>query len=90
MSDQRLTLIPVWRYPSRSCTIIFNPLSQRSVEELSEILALYLKSYRDVKISIDGRLIDPSTSITSSKSTVPADINGQLQSIGSIVRLTLL
>jgi hypothetical protein len=63
---------------------------ESSVQELSEILALYLKSYRDVKISIDGRLIDPSTSITSSKSTVLADINGQLQRIGSIVRLPLL
>ena len=52
---------------------------ESSVQELSEIFALYLKNYRDVKISIDGRLIDPSTAIASSKSIALADIKDEDQ-----------
>lgn len=38
----------------------------QSVQELSEIFALYLKDYRDVKIAIEGAAIDPAASIASS------------------------
>lgn len=39
-----------------------------SVQEFSEIFALYLKDYRDVKIVIEGTVIDPSAGIASSES----------------------
>lgn len=41
---------------------------ENSVQELSEIFALYLKDYRDVKIAIEGVVIDPSSGIASTKS----------------------
>ncbi len=39
-----------------------------SVQELSEIFALYLKDYRDVRIVIEGTVIDPAAGIASTKS----------------------
>jgi hypothetical protein len=53
--------------------------AENSIQELSEIFALYLKNYRDVKISIDGRLIDPSKAIASSKSVQLSDIRDEDQ-----------
>jgi Histidine kinase-, DNA gyrase B-, and HSP90-like ATPase len=38
-----------------------------SVQELSEIFALYLKDYRDAKIAIEGMVIDPASGIASTK-----------------------
>jgi hypothetical protein len=38
-----------------------------SVQELSEIFALYLKDYRDAKITIEGVVIDPASGIASTK-----------------------
>jgi hypothetical protein len=38
-----------------------------SVQELSELFALYLKDYRDVRIAIEGVVIDPSSFIASSQ-----------------------
>ena len=40
---------------------------ENSVQELSEIFALYLKDYRDVKIALEGVVIDPAAGIASSK-----------------------
>jgi hypothetical protein len=39
-----------------------------SVQDFSEIFALYLKDYRDVKIVIEGTVIDPTAGIASTKS----------------------
>lgn len=39
---------------------------ESSVQEFSEIFALYLKHYKDVVITIDGERIDPSVAISSS------------------------
>jgi hypothetical protein len=39
---------------------------ENSVQELSEIFALYLKNYRDVRIAISGEAIDPAKAIASS------------------------
>ncbi len=45
---------------------------ENSVQELSEIFAIYLKNYRDVQIRIAGEPIDPATAIaTSWKSLCP-------------------
>jgi hypothetical protein len=38
-----------------------------SVQELSEIFALYLKDYRDVRIAIDGVVVDPASGIASTR-----------------------
>jgi hypothetical protein len=38
-----------------------------SIQDLSEIFALYLKDYRDVKIAVEGVVIDPAAAIASSK-----------------------
>jgi predicted esterase YcpF (UPF0227 family) len=38
-----------------------------SVQELSEIFALYLKDYRDAKIAIEGVVIDPASGIASTR-----------------------
>lgn len=40
---------------------------EASVQELTEIFALYLKDYRDVRIAIEGVAIDPSSFIASTK-----------------------
>lgn len=40
---------------------------ESSVQELSEIFALYMKDYREVKISIEGTVIDPSSAIATSE-----------------------
>lgn len=40
---------------------------ENSIQELSERFALYLKDYRDVKIALDGRVIDPAAAISSTK-----------------------
>jgi Histidine kinase-, DNA gyrase B-, and HSP90-like ATPase len=39
---------------------------ENSVQELSEIFAIYLKNYRDVQIRVAGEVIDPTTSIAAS------------------------
>jgi hypothetical protein len=50
-----------------------------SVQELSEIFALYLKDYRDVRIAVEGVAIDPASGIAASKifSLRPIEDEGQ-------------
>jgi hypothetical protein len=40
---------------------------ENSVQELSEVFALYLKDYRDVKITVDGSVVDPGANIVSTQ-----------------------
>jgi hypothetical protein len=40
---------------------------ENSIQDLSEIFALYLKDYRDVNIAVEGVVIDPSAAIASTK-----------------------
>lgn len=40
--------------------------AKNSVQDLSEVFALYLKDYRDVRITIDGRDVDPNAAIADS------------------------
>jgi hypothetical protein len=47
---------------------------ENSIQDFSEIFAIYLKNYRDVAISIAGQPIDPSVAIAQSWSVTLSDI----------------
>ena len=49
--------------------------SDNATQELAEILALYLKSYRDISVTYEGDKIDPSTAIQSKEVIVLPDIS---------------
>ena len=52
---------------------------ENSVQDLTEIFALYLKDYRDVRITIDGHPIDPTGAIAATKefSLEPIEDDGE-------------
>ncbi len=50
---------------------------ESATQELTEVFALYLKDYRDVTIRYAGKLIDPTSAISSSKSLQLEDIEDE-------------
>lgn len=48
---------------------------ESAVQELAEIFALYLKDYRDVSISYEGRQVDPGAAIAATRSVKLNDID---------------
>jgi hypothetical protein len=65
---------PVQRAPT-GVTVVVSELKRNfpslkpetSIQEFSEIFAIYLKHYRDVTISVEGEQIDPKVAIASSR-----------------------
>lgn len=49
-----------------------------AIQELAEIFALHLKNYRDITLSYNGQIVDPSTAIESQKTfhLEPIDVDG--------------
>jgi hypothetical protein len=50
---------------------------EKSLQEFSELFAIYLKNYKDVSITIDGNRIDPSTAIAHSWDRTLAPISDE-------------